>query len=483
MLLSPNAISFSKKDISIESLYAYSDYTTIIVTFADSPRHGDRFEIAFGGLDFLFWFSDNLDTNLPTATQLNIFNDMELYIEELEMRLQSHAIFQYFSIERQANMLTFRSREIIANGIEVTYPSDSSLPYSIELQAPTAVAPDAARVVVIANGAMLGTPLLAPYDNTYRAKFNIKSLFGLDIHIPNIYYFRPSNTVQSNPWVGEASRSFVRYHAVVQELIRQNAGFAVQKSEKTPSLLCVYGDGSAPDNSANPIIALRNFPILRKTITPTQPDFLFFLTKTAVNNAYVEIRVFFSNGGNAYWHPLGVGNRPLQFEAEKVYFIKTGFSQCSIINAQPFNRTITSYEFRLMSEANTLLASCAYQLDRLDTSEELILLLENPCGAVETLLLRGSKTKKYVSEFSTIEYSDGENETVGEEVAITYEVTTAYMETELVDYYRQLLRGKIWLLDKFFQPQRIVRISKEMTLNPNQPNNQLKFAFQLAKKI
>lgn len=333
-----------------------------------------------------------------------------------------------------------------------------------------------------ALGNAFGAPLNVPFNlENGRADFDIRTAFSdLSPSLPDATSLNPRVTLAQ----GIASSSYKTF--TIQFGDKYGSPPTVPRLYRSAIFCVVFGTAKQfPNHIGQPAELLHPLASIAKSVALNQPEYVYIFTKETYEFPYIEITLRLADGNTVLYLP----SVQVEVYAKQVYYFPTGYQQLGLHHlTMPNNSPIVAYEWRLMDyNTNTFitteLVQINYQLDFTTTEGNLYVLFDNGMGGMESLRLRGSVREKYTVEQTDIEYADGTRDATDEELSLTYDVTTTMIPTHLARHYRHLLRGLIWLCDlSNYQFIPIVRVTKEIEINPNVPYNALKFSFSIAQR-
>ena len=494
LIQSPPHIAYSRRKIAVvveTDRVDPSHQATVLFAFSgNGATDGEAFTLRWAGNTVVFTFKTTPDAS---GLQLPIWDGAGRlldYIGNLATALRQHyLILEAWTVTIGVDtlLLTAKSNDavsptIIGNLTNVTItPTAAPSPYlDVNLSAYVRA--------IDYTGTPMGAPFNVPYNaETRRAEFDLQSAFShLKPHVPLARTLNPAQPFRSET----ASDAFNWYSFRYAD----KSGFppTPQKMAASDDMIAVYGTAKDfPTDPKNRAVALHPTPTIRKQVGLKQPDYAYILPLQTWFKAFIEVTLYLDNGQTLLYFPEN-GAR-FQIGQDILLLFRTGFHQLKLDNlTTPPKTRIAAYDWRLMhdntanpsaTEPLTEIVAMRYDVDYQTAERDMYLLLDNGLGGMETLRLRGAIREKYTVEMTEIENYDGSRDTFAEEVTQTSEVTTAVMPTTMARYYRQLLRGQLWLCDvKKYRFIKVVRVTKEVEINPNVPFNALKFAFSVSEK-
>lgn len=358
------------------------------------------------------------------------------------------AIEAAFTIELRADgvRLTLRGAAVGAllatsSGVSVTiYGSDAAAQYP-NLSAAMSVY----RVGVTAPVARLK----ANYDRAGITDFNLAGLFDVEVGLPDVDTLGTNPTYAVEQPAGYAEY-FFRYADAYgrppqPEKLTKSATFAVVAG----------GSGGASrkrwGSSGNIQLCHAYFNRLNqyfaKPISYDQPDWVY-LYLHAGGSTGAEVTVYFDDGTSE--------TRTVAASAalEKgLHAFPSGPRQCGLDQVPGWaTKKALRYTFAL-----TLGPSVSYELEPPCPEWEVVLAYDNGAGGIESVGMRGKTEFGYGSSKQTFRRArtrvqrtdEGELDTYDVEGSSTYRLRSGYLTRDYAMHLRQLLLGRVWLVDQF----------------------------------
>jgi hypothetical protein len=491
LLLSPPRISFNQQEMLVKistDRIDYNNQAKVSLAFSsqNNPAEGDVLTISWGLNTVVFTFKNTM----TGALDLPVFNPTQgfyaAYLMSIAERIGSHSLI----IQDWAVGLTGQNIRLISKLSGAIIPIVSSTSSAI-----TATATVATALYLVENlsaylhctdifGVIFGAALNVPYDTkTQVADFDIQTIFAdLQPHLP----LGSSMAYDAQFRYEVAQKSIKAYR--FQYADKSGTPPKPQNPKQSDVHYAVFGNAAKFPESDFAVVC-HPIPTIRKQLGLRQPEFGYVYIMQDFPECFVELTLYLDDGTTLLWLPNG-GER-FYLTKDLCGIFQTGYAQLAL-EALNLPLRIVAYDWRLMHDNNLLhnaptrfseLAALRYDVDYQTAINDIHIIFDNGMGGMETLRLRGFVKEKYTVEMTEVEYADGARDTFGEEITTTYEVSTVVMPTDLCRYYRQLLKHQMWLCDLKSQKfVKILRVTKEIELNPNIPYNVLKFAFQLSKK-
>jgi hypothetical protein len=289
------------------------------------------------------------------------------------------------------------------------------------------------------------------YDmQTRQCAFDIRPAFG-DIRptLPNEYEADPSTI-----FIGE-QRAF---HSLQKYYVRYADAYGAppkpELQQRSMDFTVIQGgvaSGRVTDFFFHHLVPLHNYSApelgvpFTKSVTREQPDWVYFVCPNAQMGLQMEYAVTYSSGEERFFQD-GTFNAT----AQEVRIIPTGFKQFSlrhfITNRNDGDIFPVSYEFRIRLSDGTTALRLTYELE-LFAAWNMYILLDNGIGGMESVRLKGKKTKTYEGDATIIEKNNGEMSSIFPQGFTRWEASTGWYEDYQAEHLAQLLLGQIWLID------------------------------------
>lgn len=489
----PPLIAYSKREmyaqLSTDNISLNRAVLTITLD-APGPVDTDTFTISFSGYNIKFTFKA-IPTSVATDLSLMVQGlPLAFYVGYVAEALNSHAhIIEHFEITNNATTITLTARAQypinpsvtnFATSINFTV-TDASIPF---------LQPNLSAYLRLfdKNNDPFGVVHNAPYDlESHTVSMDIHDSFSfLKPFVPANYsldrlaYYEFEETTDTiKPYVIKFADAYGT--PPIPEKLRDSVA----------TLYALYGNEDIIFEEADPVTLLHNYPLLSKVVTREQPDYAYCFIREALEGVFVRVQLNLSDGTTQLYYPL-MPPTGHDFEAKKIYAFRVGFKQLQLdelIFAAGVK--IVAYDWQLIqpSAAISLKISKNFKLDEGYASDDIYLLTDNRCGGMETLILRGSIREKNTVAQEVIDTEiwvndtprEGDMDTTESEMRTTYEITTGLLPTKVARYYSELLRGKIWFVDRVnHEFIRAIPNTKDFEINPKVSYNALKFSFTLA---
>lgn len=488
----PSLIAYAKREMfaTLSTDNISLSRAVFVLTFSSTgPGNTDNFTLSWSGYAIKFTFKTSptsVATDLPLIGGLTLAN----YVTLIAETLNNHAtIIEHFEVTKSSTAITLTAR--------AQYPIN---PTYIDL---------ATNVTFTATDAPI--PFLQPNLSAYLRLFDENNdPFGV---VHNAPYDLESETVSMDI---HDSFSFLKPFVPANYSLDKLAYYEYEEAETvikpymlkfadaygTPpqpeklsayvaTLYALYGDADIVFEETDPITLLHDYPLITKVVTHEQPDYAFCFIRDALEGVFVRVQLNLSDGTTQLYYPL-MPPAGYDLEAKKVYAFRCGFKQLQLDELTFANGVrIVAYDWQLIQPSATisLKISKKFKLDEGYASDDIYILTDNRCGGMETLILRGSiREKNNVTQESvdTVAWvndtpREGDMDTTDSDMRTTYEITTNLLPTKVARYYSELLRGKIWMVDRVnHEFIRAIPNTKEIEINPRSGYNALKFSFTLA---
>lgn len=308
--------------------------------------------------------------------------------------------------------------------------------------------------------------LHAPYSRAdARATFNLGlGLLPLAPALPNP---NTIDSVFSLYWPhDEATAAFAKYYFRYSD--KYGTPASAVKLAKSSDYYAIYGsrpgDVSAFSVAAFMLSRHKYYSIqegtvvsFRKPVSINQPDWIYIWASVAATDCSVEIEITWTNGDQEIVAP---SYDPFDLVAKTLYWFVSGPRQIDLAAVTPpAGHKALYYNWRLKGNTGsgeTTLLEIAHQVVHGSMAwQEMYLLMDNGFGGCESVLIHGRKKTKYTAERDTarkVKYTDysvavGELFDYNIEGQPAWDVNTGYYPLEYIEHLRQLLLGKLWIID------------------------------------
>ena len=352
-------------------------------------------------------------------------------------------------------------KNMIRNPIWVTIETDqmsgAEPPYTIDQD-------NLSCVCEVWHDPLAGDPVLlgrlrAPYStDDKRATFDIASLVRFpELAIPS----EASIGVSPSTPLGEAAPYLTRrIHLAYADAY--GTPVVTEALTETDIYLCIDGglpaDAVQDINWAGPLLALHSYLykrnsayILRKPVSKAQPDWIYFITQVA-DNVDVIVTIHYSDGTYEFY--TAINNMAVVIN--RGYWVQAGYNQLKVDdNANP-GKTVIGYDVSLVRVTGEVNAYTQfYVVDDMCPSWERYILYQNGMGGYETVRMKG--VTRYSHEvqrdrFERTPWTDFDIKTgVIDEIRVrggaVYNTHTGHYPSWYVEHLRQMMHGKMWLID------------------------------------
>lgn len=302
------------------------------------------------------------------------------------------------------------------------------------------------------------TPLSSPYSTEdKRTSFNIANLFPRVVALPT-----PASVGVSagDPLYGEA----VGLVDVFRLKHADKYGDPVATDALTTSGDYLAINGGLPEdaiqevNLSAALIGLHTYYYKRnsaytffKPVATNQPDYIYFI---ALLTGDIEVTVtrMYDDGTNDFYVAV-----TMPVVANKAYWVQSGHDQLKVPIDAAVGKTIHGYSVSLIREGQNAFTAF-YVLDPMCPSWAKYILYHNGFGGFETVRMKGKTQyghrvnretfqKTRWIDFNIQEGSIDHIRTLGNAVFTTH---TGHYPEYYIEHLRQLLHGKLWLIDMDF---------------------------------
>jgi hypothetical protein len=491
----PPLIAYSKREmyatLSTDNISLNRAVATI--TFdAPGPINMDTFTLSFSGYNIKFTFKA-LPTNIATDLGLMVSGlPLAFYVGFIAESMDSHAyIIEHFEVTYNATTITLTAR--------AQYPINPSvIDFATNVSFTATDAPIPFLQPNLSAYLRLFDENNDPFGVVHNAPYNLENhTVSMDIHdsFSMLQPFLPANYSLDRLayYEFEEAQNVIKPYLVKFADAYGTPPVPEKLLDSVATLYALYGDEDIVFEEADPITLLHNYPLISKVVTREQPDYAFCFIREALEDVFVRVQLNLSDGTTELYYPLmppdGYG-----LESKKVYAFRVGFKQLQLDELTFANGVrIVAYDWQLIQPSATisLKISKSFKIDEGYASDDIYILTDNRCGGMETLILRGSiREKNTVTQeaVDTVPWVNdtqrgGDMDTTESEMRTTYDITTGLLPTKVARYYSELLRGKIWMVDRVnHEFIRAIPNTKDLEINPKVGYNALKFSFTLAWK-
>ncbi len=297
--------------------------------------------------------------------------------------------------------------------------------------------------------------LSGPYDNAdKRITFNIADLFPRTTSLPTAISLGVSPT---DPYWGEAlglTNIFRLKHAdqygdpvttdalnVSDDYLAINGGLpadAIQSVNLSLALIGLHSYYFKRDSAF----------VFRKPVSMNQPDYVYFIALVTGDIDVVVTRNY-DDGASDYFTALTI-----PVTTNKAYWVQAGYNQLKAYTDPLPDKTIVGYQVSLIYGIQNAFTAF-YVLDDMCPSWEKYILFHNGFGGYETVRMKG-KTK-YThrvnretfrrTRWIDFDISVGDTEQIRTLGGAVFNTHTGHYPAYYVEHLRQLLHGKMWLID------------------------------------
>ncbi len=475
LVTAPPSRAFSDNPIwvRIETDESVTGAATLKLEFSGSgPASGNTLRIQWAGNDLLFTVSA---TNGETALDLPVKGAETLaeYAALVAARFyENEVINTYFRAELLGTSVTLVQR--LLEPVDITATSSLANTTVTVTDVTTLTTPDALRALlqVWSDTGSLATDTLllsqhAPYPlpDTVVA-LDIRAAFAsLGPVIPSEGTINPIIPPTTQPFA-QASGAYTRYYlrhgdksgipAVAQGLTRSSTYTAVYGHQSAESLHLVT-------NPLRHAYARRDKATFVKPVTPTQPDWLYWVAPSGVTSVYIQCTIYWSDGTELAYNPWGTTG--VTVVPGEMYWFPSGFRQNKLHTVAPGGGTdpdayATGFRTQIRRTDGGLLIGehgITHTLYQGPDWDAFYLLFDNGVGGMETVAMRGKYNDKYKTtseeHVRNRQYGwtvqQGDFGAFAHEGRSEWEVNTGWLsDNYYLDHLRQLpLAQQVFLVD------------------------------------
>lgn len=456
LITQPSALSFTRNAVRValqtDNITPDRAYVDLSLTGTVGPTATNTLTITMGVKIWTFVFADTPDSTgwqLPTPPPTGV---TELWWKQLAeaFRRNSEVADTFFVLDVYPN-IRLRHHEVTplsitttSNAVDITVTPHSvtSIVSVPNLSAHISVHDaDTHESLLALNGS---------YNLSDRScSFDIRAAFAdTRPHLPTEYETAGVQIVGEQRAIHAYRRYYIRYsdrHGVPPkpEIMQRSDNFTV-----------VHGgvsSGRVTDFFNRYLVPLHNYftPSLDmpfvKSVTREQPDWLYVICPNNEFGLQIEYAVTYSSGEERLFQ-----DNVFNAVAGEIRIIPTGWAQFQsrhiIRNRQDGEVYPVSYEFRIRQADGTLALKLVYELE-LFAAWNMYILLDNGIGGMESIRLKGKKTKNYVGESTIFEKNDGSQSTAFPQGFTSWEASTGWYEAYQCEHLAQLLLGQLWLIE------------------------------------
>lgn len=198
-----------------------------------------------------------------------------------------------------------------------------------------------------------------------------------------------------------------------------------------------------------------------KPVSTSQPDWLYFVALVS-DDFVVTVTIHYDDGTTDVYAAL-----TMTIEADKAYWVQSGHDQLKVSdNADPA-KVVRGYNVSIIRSTGPVNVFTAfYVLDDVCPPWEKIILYHNGFGGYETVRMKGLTTYGHVvdrqiftrTRWNDFTIEDGDVDHIRTPGSAIYNTHTGHYPAHYVNHLRQLLHGKLWLVDTLWEEQRFKRI-------------------------
>jgi hypothetical protein len=415
---------------------------------AGTADDGDELNLRWGDTIRELRFVDTLDGTPLQIRAASSQTEAEYLAQLMEALLSIPAIEAAFLIELRTDgvRLTLRGAVVGAllatsSGVTVTiFGSDASTEYP-NLTAALSLY----RVGTVAPIARLQ----APYSRAAVTDFNLGDFIDVQVGLPNTNQIGASPVYAVTQPEGFAEY-FFRYadkygRPPQPETLLKSDTYAVVAGGSKGASRYRWGSGGSLQLCHGYFNQLDQF--FAKPISYDQPDWCYLYLNTEASCG-AAITVYFDDGTTATRTVVAAATL-----AKGLHAFPAGPRQCGMDQVTGWaDKTAMRYTFAL-----TLGPSISYELEPVCPEWEKILAYDNGAGGIETVGFRGKTEYSYGSNKSTFRRArtrvqsgdDGEVTNYNAEGREEYRLRSGYYSQDYILHLRQLLVGRVWLVDQF----------------------------------
>lgn len=185
-----------------------------------------------------------------------------------------------------------------------------------------------------------------------------------------------------------------------------------------------------------------------KPVATHQPDYLYFI---ALLTGDIEVTVtrFYDDGTNDFYVAL-----TMPVTANKAYWVQAGHDQLHVPIDAAVGKTILGYSVSLIRSGQNAFTAY-YVIDTMCPSWERFILYHNGFGGYETVRMKGltkyshQVTRDPFVRVKWIDFNiqDGNIDQIRTDGNCVFNTHTGHYPAYYIEHLRQLLHGKLWLID------------------------------------
>lgn len=284
------------------------------------------------------------------------------------------------------------------------------------------------------------------------AGIDFSQLLNLSPHLP------PQNTILADPYsYGVATDAFCSFYfryadkygspAVAEALVKSGTYHCLHgatSKDATTTFFPLLGEIKAHNYS------ILGTALMPKVISTEQPDYFYYFPRGIKSNQRIHAIITWSNGDITHEY-IATGVTLL---GNTLYYFPCGYEQLglhTLVNGDAF---IVAYRFAvgaydIDNNDDTFLPQVEvyYQVDCFCHPWNIYLLMDNGLGGCETIRLKGRRTEGFEADKERIEFEDGRLEDVNARGQSMIEASTGWYPVAYTKHLRQMLLGKLWLID------------------------------------
>ena len=455
----------------------------IYVDEGDRPAHGAFLYLEWGErkLDLLFATAPN-NSGLQLATR----GDAETataYRQRLAGELRSVAeIAEDMAVEVVDDSyltLTLSNTE----PMKLVSSNDAGFTVEIDNAVPQNDYPNLSALVHVYVGSE-AAPLVrlrASYGRDRKAHFNLAGLFGLSLGLPDTERLR---AIVPGQYEYQRQTPEGKINYLLRFADEYGRPPRAERLQATPTYTAVAG-GSAGDSprrwGASGASQLCHAYLTRgdqqfyKPIHPEQPDWLYFYAADRIllaSQTRPYIVVYYTDGTSEELPvPTSITE---ELVGRTLYCYPSGPLQAGINQAPSYYTKVAhSYAFQLRTSGHLVRTALYYRLLEHEYNEWTVFLAyTNGCGGIETVAMRGKQEGRYdvkrdefrrarqraerpnpgrflttANNLRPVDVEYGEIASYGEEGLASWRLRSGYYPREYVDHLRQLMLGRVWIVD------------------------------------
>lgn len=189
----------------------------------------------------------------------------------------------------------------------------------------------------------------------------------------------------------------------------------------------------------------------RKPVSKMQPDWIYFVSQVA-DDFDVVVTMHYSDGTYDTYTAIS----SIAVVINRGYWIQAGYNQLKIDDHADTSKTVVGYDVSLIRETGSQNAFTAfYIIDEECPSWERYLLVQNGMGGYESVRLKGIMRHSHEvqrdrferTRWTDFDIEDGVTDDLSVQGSPVYTVHTGHYPAWYLDHLRQLLHGKLWLID------------------------------------